>query len=70
MTTAGGGRSSTCTAGTGACQCEAAPAVGLCMCGRAAPAPQVEVRRDDLSGRSTCSPIYPRLGALVLSGYH
>jgi hypothetical protein len=68
MTTAGGGRTSTCTAGTGAC--EAAPAVGLCMCGRAAPAPQVEVRRDDLSGLSPCSPIYPRLGALVLSGYH
>ena len=53
MATAGGGRTSTCTAGTGAC--EAAPAVGLCMCGRAAPAPQVEVRRDDQSGPSTCA---------------
>ena len=68
MASAGGGRTSTCTAGTGAC--EAAPAAGLFMCGRAAPAQQVEVRRDDLSGLSPCSPIYSRLGALVLSGYH
>ena len=50
MATAGGGRTSTCTAGTGAC--EAAPGVGLCMCARAAPVPQVEVRHDDLSGLS------------------
>ncbi len=40
MAMAGGGRTSTCTAGTGAC--EPAPGVGLCMCARAAPAPQVE----------------------------
>ncbi len=52
MSTAGGGRTSTCTAGTGAC--EAAPGVGLCVCARVAPEPQVEARHasDDLSGLS------------------
>ena len=60
MATAGGGRTSTCTAGTGAC--EAAPAAGLCMCGRAAPAQQVEVRRDDLSGLSPRAPLMATAG--------
>ena len=66
MATACGGRTSTCTAGTGAC--EAAPGVGLCMCGRAALAPQVEVRRDDLSGLSPCTPIYRASARLCYLG--
>jgi hypothetical protein len=70
MATTGGDRTSTCTAGTGALPQCVGPAVWLCMCGRAAPAPQVEVRRGHLSGLSPRVPLYSRLGALMLSGYH
>ena len=63
MSTAGGGRTSTCTAGTSAC--EAAPAVGLCMCGRAAPGPQADLRCDTYLGCDPVCQYTPRLGALV-----